>query len=401
MSHPSKTQPTDKSTLTEPWPPSPVLRGLRMSVVEHPMNFCNPATTSRDTLTEKPSWFLVAEDSKGSIGVGECSLILGLSPETPDQVTAELNRVASSGSLDAMAVPASCPAVRFAVETAAWDLHCGGKGIIADSEWTRGERSIDINGLVWMGEPSVMLAQFDDLANRGFKTLKCKVGTHDWLKEIDLLNEVRKRYPANDFVLRVDANGAFSSIGLDAARERLEDLAKLEVHSIEQPLHPSDVDGLTTLCKENILPIALDESLIGVTALADRMRLLDLIQPQHLVLKPSLIGGLDGATIWSRLAEQRDMGWWVTSALESNVGLSAIAQWVAVQPALRMAHHPLPQGLGTGGLFSNNIPSNMEVIRGTLRMNPQIQRDDTFWRETLVGSIRHSVGCNCGANHGE
>ena len=171
----------------EIWPPAPVLRGLRMAVVPHPLTFKTPAMTSRDTLTEKPTWFLVAEDDQGRIGIGECSLILGLSPETSDMAQAALKKVAESGCLDAMAVPASCPAVRFAVETAAWDLSQGGRGVIAESPFSRGERAIDINGLVWMGPVSHMLQQFEDLVARGFTTLKCKVGAHDWEEELRML----------------------------------------------------------------------------------------------------------------------------------------------------------------------------------------------------------------------
>lgn len=383
----------------EIWPPAPVLRGLRMAVVEHPLMFRTPAMTSRDTLTEKPTWYLVAEDAHGRIGVGECSLILGLSPETADMATAALQGVAASGCLDAMAVPASCPAVRFAVETAAWDLHNGGRGVVAESAFSQGERDIDINGLVWMGAKDNMLRQFESLVERGFTTLKCKVGALDWEAEWDMLQHVRSVCPSHAFTLRVDANGAFSSLGMEGAKQRLEALASLDIHSIEQPLIPQDRDGLAELCEANILPIALDESLIGVHALTDRMRLLDHIRPQHLVLKPSLVGGLDSATVWSRLAEQRGIGWWVTSALESNVGLNAIAQWVAVQPALDPSSSPLPQGLGTGGLFTNNIPGSLAVQGGTLRTVSQAPRDEARWRDALKGAVRHEPGCGCGVNH--
>ena len=385
----------------KPWAPAPVIRGLRMAVVTHPLTFRTPAMTSRDTLTEKPTWFLVAEDSQGRIGVGECSLIPGLSLELAGEAEAALKRVASSGCLDAMAVPAHCPAVRFAVETAAWDLHGGGRGVIAESAFTTGEQPIDINGLIWMASMENMLEQFERLAERGFTTLKCKVGALDWRQELDMLHQVRERWPADSFTLRVDANGAFSKVGIDETHRRLEALANLGVHSIEQPLVPSDRDGLATLCEANVLSIALDESLIGVHVLTDRMRLLDHVRPQHLVLKPSLLGGLDSATVWSRLAEQRSIGWWVTSALESNIGLAAIAQWVAVQPALHDPKTSVPQGLGTGKLFTNNVPGNLSVQHGTLALDPTLNRDETAWRKALEGAQRHDPGCGCGINHGE
>ena len=385
--------------MRDPWPPAPVLRGLKMAVLEHPLVFKVPAQTSRDTLRNKPTWFLVAEDDQGRVGVGECSLILGLSPETENVARTMLHDIAAKGVLDAMAVPASCPAVRFAVETAAWDLAQGGVGNIATSPFSNGARGIDINGLVWMGNAESMRTQFDSLVQRGFTTLKCKVGALDWAQEHAVLQEFRQRCPAADFTLRVDANGAFSKLSSDDTARRLDALAKLGVHSIEQPLMPADRDGLARLAEQPVVPIALDESLIGVTSLADRMRLLDHVRPQHLVLKPSLVGGLDGATVWSKLAEQRDMGWWVTSALESNVGLSAIAQWVAVQPAVSEAESPLPQGLGTGGLFTNNIPGKLEVRQGQLLTVSQSVREETRWRQALQGAVPHEPGCACGGHH--
>lgn len=383
----------------DPWPPAPVLRGLKMAVLEHPLVFKLPAQTSRNTLRDKPTWFLVAEDDQGRVGVGECSLILGLSPETEEVARTMLHDIAAKGVLDAMAVPASCPAVRFAVETAAWDLARGGTGSIATSPFSRGAQGIDINGLVWMGDTESMRTQFENLVKQGFTTLKCKVGALDWGQEHAVLLEFRDRCPAEEFTLRVDANGAFSKLSSDETSRRLEALARLDVHSIEQPLMPSDRDGLAELAERPVVPIALDESLIGVTSLSDRMRLLDHIRPQHLVLKPSLVGGLDGATVWSKLAEQRDMGWWVTSALESNVGLSAIAQWVALQPAVSDATLPLPQGLGTGGLFTNNIPGKLEVRQGKLHTVSKSDRDETRWREALQGSVPHQSGCACGSHH--
>ena len=383
----------------DPWPPAPVLRGLKMAVLEHPLVFKLPAQTSRNTLRDKPTWFLVAEDDQGRVGVGECSLILGLSPETEEVARTMLHDIAAKGVLDAMAVPASCPAVRFAVETAAWDLARGGTGSIATSPFSRGAQGIDINGLVWMGDTESMRTQFENLVKQGFTTLKCKVGALDWGQEHAVLLEFRDRCPAEEFTLRVDANGAFSKLSSDETARRLEALARLDVHSIEQPLMPSDRDGLAELAERPVVPIALDESLIGVTSLSDRMRLLDHIRPQHLVLKPSLVGGLDGATVWSKLAEQRDMGWWVTSALESNVGLSAIAQWVALQPAVSDATLPLPQGLGTGGLFTNNVPGKLEVRQGKLHTVSKSDRDETRWREALQGSVPHQSGCACGSHH--
>lgn len=368
------------------WPPAPVIRGLKMAVVDHPLRFTRPATTSRDTLHEKPTWFLVVEDGDGRIGVGECSLIPGLSPETSLQAEAELNRIASTGVLDAMSVPATCPAVRFCVEMAAWDLHHGGQGIVGPSSFTRAEATIDINGLVWMASVADMERQFRSLIDQGYTTLKCKVGHHDWQDELSLLQKLRKEFPSLTF--RVDANGAWSLGSLSEAKAKLEALAQIDIHSIEQPLHPEDRAGLAELCASNILPIALDESLIGVTDLVQRVKLLDEIQPQYLVLKPSLIGGIDGATVWSQLAKQRDINWWATSALESNVGLSAIAQWVGSQV------NDLPQGLGTGGLFDNNVPGTTEVVQGRLTWTGGVGNEG--WRPWVRDAVSHDSGCGCG-----
>jgi len=380
---------------SEIWQPAPILDGLKMAIVHHPLHFIKPATTSRDTLHSKPSWFVVAEDRHGNIGVGECSLIPGLSIESAQSAEQALNHIASKGRLDSMAVPASLPAVRFAVETAAWDVHLGGRGVIADSAFTRGEESIDINGLVWMANIDLMIQQFDQLASQGFTTLKCKVGALDWASELQMLQMIRSRYPAHSFALRVDANGAFSQLDLDEVRSRLEALRELEVHSIEQPLAPYDRERLAQICRDDILPIALDESMIGLSTMMERERLLDDVQPHYLVLKPSLLGGLDSVTTWSRLAEQRGIQWWATSALESNVGLRAIAQWVAVQPAVADAEEIIPQGLGTGGLFHNNVKSNLVVFQGKLNVDPNTIVDNQIWKTALMHSKRCDPGCHC------
>ena len=370
-----------------------------MAVVEHPLVFRKPAQTSRDVLTEKPSSFLVVQNEQGTIGVGECSLIPGLSLESAEDAKQALRAVAESGTLDSMSIPASLPAVRFAVETAAWDVSGGGQGAFTDSSFVQGEKPIDINGLVWMGSPDFMRRQFYSLAESGFTTLKCKVGAHDWDVESRLLLEVRAQLPSNRFTLRVDANGALSRLALDETRRRLEFLAKLEIHSIEQPLMPRDRDGLAELCEDEVLPIALDESLIGVHSLAERVRLLEHIRPQHLVLKPSLIGGMDSATVWSKVAERQGMGWWVTSALESNLGLSAIAQWAAMQPSVQSEALGLTQGLGTGGLFTNNVDGPLSVDAGKLHWDPEWRRNPDAWKEALRGAVLHSPGCACGMHH--
>ena len=342
--------------------------GLTLRVIRHPLKFNRPARTSRDVLTSKPTFFLLADHPDGRFGCGECSLIPGLSPESEEMAMKALQDVVKSRVLDPDSIPSQLPAVRFAVEMALMDLVSGGKQRLVDNTFARRETSILINGLIWMNEPQQMAQQAANLIQRGFKTLKMKIGIRPFSEELAWLKVVRDLAPLSaGFTLRVDANGAFSRKDTDwTPLQKLEKLADLGIHSIEQPLVASDLIGLAKLCRESPLPVALDESLIGVLD-ADQDRLLDSIRPQYLILKPSLIGGLDAAQTWVDKALNYGMGWWATSALESNVGLNAIAQWTA--SLLEDEETPLPQGLGTGGLFSNNINSPLVIEGERLRLD--------------------------------
>lgn len=342
--------------------------GLTLRVIRHPLVFHRPAQTSRDVLTSKPTYFLLAHHPDGRFGCGECSLIPGLSPESEEVALKALQGVVKSAALDPDSIPAQLPAVRFAVEMALMDLVSGGKQRLVDNAFSRGETSILINGLIWMNEPQQMVQQATDLIQRGFKTLKMKIGIRPFSEELEWLKVVRDLAPlAAGFTLRVDANGAFSRKDADwTPLQKLERLADLGIHSIEQPLMASDPIGLAELCRESPIPVALDESLIGVLG-ADQDRLLDSIRPQYLILKPSLIGGLDAGQTWVDKALEYGAGWWTTSALESNVGLNAIAQWTA--GLLEDEETPLPQGLGTGGLFSNNVNSPLVIEGERLRFD--------------------------------
>ena len=336
------------------------MEGLALRVIRHPLTFIQPATTSRDVLTFKPTFFLVAQHPDGRRGCGECSLIPGLSPESEEVALKALQQVAASGTLDPASIPSEWPAVRFAVETALMDLEGGGIQRLFDNGFSRGQDPILINGLIWMNSPEHMLQQAVQLIQRGFKTLKMKIGVLPFSEELLWLETLRNLAPKFEgFTLRVDANGAFSKPDVDwTPMKKLEKLADLGIHSIEQPLLASDRNGLAQLCALSPLPIALDESLIGVFG-EERNRLLEFIQPQLLILKPSLLGGLAAAGDWVELSKMHGLSWWVTSALESNVGLNAIAQWTAGQ--LEGSRNPLPQGLGTGGLFSNNVDSPLAI----------------------------------------
>lgn len=328
------------------------------------LQFKVPARTSRDTLTAKPSWFVCLTDEAGREGWGECSLILGLSPDPPEAVEAYFDALVESPGRAEEPVPAGLPAVRFAMEMAWNGLRNGHPQHFFPGEFEACERSIPINGLIWMADPEALLEQARGLLNRGFTTLKMKVGSMPFDAELDWLKALRAE-AGPDVVLRTDANGAFSKPeqGWTVLR-KLEALADLGFHSIEQPLVATDGAGLLDLCARSPLPIALDESLIGVTGQAAKEDLLDTIRPQFVVLKPSLLGGFKSSQEWVSAAEARGMGWWATSALESNLGLYAIAQWV--QDGVQSTQPLMLQGLGTGGLFTNNIPGSLEVAGGYL-----------------------------------
>lgn len=322
-------------------------------------HFKRPSGTSRGVLTEKHAWFIeVWEDSNPDVvGVGECSIIPGLSPDFIDfaNYEAKLSETCSNLKLDL----SDWPSIKFGVETALLDLKNGGKGIIFQNEFTNGNRAIPINGLIWMGDSEFMQEQIEEKLAQGFKTIKLKIGAIDFESELTLLKSIRDRYSKDEITLRVDANGAFSP---EEALEKLQRLSKLDIHSIEQPIKQGQFEAMRQLCSETPLDIALDEELIGVNRIADKVRLLDTIQPQYIILKPSLHGGIDGTKEWISLAEERNIPWWITSALESNIGLNAICQLTAEYT------NDLPQGLGTGSLYMDNIPSNLQVQKGTISL---------------------------------
>ena len=340
--------------------------------------FKTPAGTSRGVLTAKPAHFIDVE-CDGLRGQGECGLLPGLSVDDRPDYAQKLDQVclALSNLSDATwadwarqrrldpewaAAWVDWPSLVFAVEQAllTWaDRAQGGSGIhLAYTPFTRAEAGIPINGLLWMGSSCYLHDQSEARVTEGFRCLKMKVGALDFEAECDVLRHNRSL--DSSLELRVDANGAWSG---DLALERMELLREFNLHSIEQPCSPTDRAGLKAAASSGTLPVALDESLIGVHASADRDALLDEINPQYIVLKPSLLGGIDSSEDWIRRARQRGIKYWITSALEGSVGLSAIAQWASTLPDLEGY-----QGFGTGSLYTNNLPPRTEVRRGELWM---------------------------------
>lgn len=325
--------------------------------------FKQPSGTSRGVLTEKHAWFIYLTSSTfpNKVGVGECSIIPGLSPDfhSFEMYESKLLDVCNDikyfienqGELE------SFPSILFGLETALLDLNSTKQGVFFDTYFTRKERGIPMNGLIWMGSKEFMLEQIEDKLNQGFTCLKMKVGAIDFQQELEILKGIRNGFSPFEIELRVDANGAFST---QEALLKLEQLSKFQLHSIEQPIKAGQISEMANLCSKTPLPIALDEELIGVYGIENKKQLLSEIKPQYIILKPSLHGGLCGSNEWITIAEKVQIPWWMTSALESNVGLNAIAQFTSSY------ENTLPQGLGTGGLYVQNEPSDMRVENGML-----------------------------------
>ncbi len=343
---------------------------VRFELIPYVLKFRFEAGTSRGSLTEKPTWLIraVRADGEYTIGWGEASPLKGLSMDYSEDYGKKLRAVLdhlegldipSEYVLDFVSAntPVDMPSMRFGIETALLDLGNGGGYSIFPGSFYEGKQRIPINGLVWMGDKEFMQRQIDEKLKAGFNTIKMKVGAIDFETEYQLLENLRENYSVEDLTLRVDANGAFTEKDVV---EKLTALASLGIHSIEQPIKPGQRDLMFDLCHAELLPIALDEELIGVNNYEEKRRLLEETQPQYIILKPSLLGGIRACEEWIEVAEAMDMGWWITSMLESNIGLNAIAQFTA-------RYTPkLPQGLGTGQLYHNNITSPLLIKKGHL-----------------------------------
>lgn len=314
------------------------------------LDFKRPSGTSRGVLNTKETYFIeISEDDKK--GIGECALFRGLSFDDDDDYEAALEWACRNINLTLEELKEELinhPSIIFGIEQALLNLEHQGE-LYFPSDFTEGKDSIKINGLIWMGDADYMHSQIEEKLDLGFSCIKLKIGV-DWNSEKEVIKSLRQKFPKEKIELRVDANGAFSP---KQAKVVLQELAELDIHSIEQPIQAGNWETMAELCRTTPTPIALDEELIGVLNFESKKDLLREINPQYIILKPSLIGGFSGADEWIDLAEKQNIGWWITSALESNIGLNAIAQYTYTK------NSPMPQGLGTGGLFTNNFETSL------------------------------------------
>jgi O-succinylbenzoate synthase len=349
---------------------------LQIQIIPRLLQFKFDARTSRGAMQHHQVYYLKLGDTAPDRhwGIGECAPLPGLSPEygpTFQQVletqVKDINfwlkdkPVADFDSVIYRQEYKNFPALVFALETAAQDYRQQGSGILFPGPFTSGNQGLPINGLVWMGNKSFMQEQIRKKLAEGYRCLKLKIGGLDFETELEILQAVRRTAGAGELTIRLDANGAFSPA---QALGRLQQLAAFGIHSMEQPIRQGQTDAMATLCRQSPIPIALDEELIGIGRREDKAALLEVIQPQYIILKPTLVGGMAAVAEWIALAEEKGVGWWITSALESNVGLNAISQFTAQYP-LRME-----QGLGTGQLYHNNIPSPLMIRAGFLYYDP-------------------------------
>ncbi|MFC2124312.1 o-succinylbenzoate synthase [Bacteroidota bacterium] len=348
---------------------------------KHNLQFRFKAGTSRGFLDLKETWYIMIHDlEEGLLGIGEAGLLKGLSLDDRNDFEEKLSgwckRIESQlnlyGAIDqSLNIPLELPSIRMGFETAWLDLQHGGIRMIFENDFFNGNKSIPINGLIWMGDMEFMIQQAIDKLEKGFDCIKMKIGAIDFNTELDVLRKIRNQYSTEKVILRVDANGAFHP---DEALSKLEALHKLGIHSIEQPIRKGNIEMMKKLCRESPVPIALDEELIGVRSLGEKESLLQVIKPQFIILKPTLLGGFTETREWIELADKSGIGWWITSSLESNIGLNAICQFVAE------FENNMHQGLGTGQLYKNNVRAPLEVDDGMIRY-----RQDNEWNLKLLG----------------
>jgi len=335
---------------------------ITASYKKYILHFKQASGTSRGVMRSKETFFIILHENFKT-GIGECGLFRGLSADDVSEYEKKLAWACDNihlGLTHLLTQLVEFPSIQFGLEQAFLSLLSQDSFSLFPSDFTNGKKAIPINGLVWMGSPEFMKQQIKEKLKDGFTTIKLKIGAINFETELKLLSNIRKEFSPNEIELRVDANGAFTPKN---ALEKLHKLAEYELHSIEQPIKAGQLDEMARLCEITPLPIALDEELIGVFDYQKKQILLQHIQPQYIILKPSLIGGFNGSNEWINLAKEKNIGWWITSALESNIGLNAIAQFT-YQLEVNM-----PQGLGTGSLFTNNFDSPLEVKKGHLHYN--------------------------------
>lgn len=330
---------------------------MKASYKKYILDFKRPSGTSRGILNKKETWFLILRD-KEKFGIGECGLLRGLSVDDVPDYEKKLKWTCNNihlGKDTLWEALRNFPSIQFGVEQAFLSLGASNIFELFPSRFTQEERTIPINGLVWMGDFEFMNEQVRQKLSEGFRCIKLKVGAIDFKQEVTLLESLRANYSEEILEIRIDANGAFSA---EEAMSKLQALAELKLHSIEQPIQKGNINEMKRLCEVTPLPIALDEELIGIHDVAKKEELLRTIRPQYIILKPSLVGGFRGSEEWISLAKKENIGWWITSALESNIGLNAISQWTYT------INSEMPQGLGTGSLYTNNIESPLTVQKG-------------------------------------
>ncbi|GAA4850156.1 o-succinylbenzoate synthase [Algivirga pacifica] len=331
----------------------------------HILDFNFPARTSRGAIQQKETYFIriFRPENPTITGIGECSPLRGLSiDDRPDyedflrECTRQLSQMEDLKRFRSIPGLEEYPSIAFGIEMAVYDYLNGGTRDFFGNDFRKGTQRIPINGLVWMGDRDFMLEQVKTKLKAGFDCIKIKVGAINFEEECELIEYIRSNYTPEEITIRVDANGAFTAAD---ALEKLQRLASYQLHSIEQPIKAGQIEVMRELCQQTPLPIALDEELIGIKS-SEKASLLDRISPQYIILKPSLLGGFQQSEEWINLAEERGIGWWMTSALEANVGLNAISQFTAQYPVT------MPQGLGTGQLYHNNIDSPLTIEKGEL-----------------------------------
>ena len=335
---------------------------MKATYKKYILEFKCPSGTSRGVMTEKETWLLLLEEN-GKIGIGECGILRTLSIDDRPDYEGKLQWVCQNihlGKDKLWDELIEFPSIQFGVEMAFLSLQSQTPFDLFPSEFTQGKKNMLINGLVWMGEEHFMKTQIEEKLAQGFSCIKLKIGAIDFNKELGLLRFIRQNFDAKTIEIRVDANGAFNAI---EALSKLNQLSEFELHSIEQPIPKNHTDNMAKLCKSAPFPIALDEELIGVFGIENKRQLLEEIQPQYIILKPSLIGGFKGTLEWISIAESLNIGWWITSALESNIGLNAITQFTYT------LNNQMPQGLGTGGLYTNNFDCQLEIENGHIQYN--------------------------------
>ena len=337
---------------------------MKYEIEKRTLHFKQPAGTSRGVYTTRKIWLVELSDGERQ-GVGECAPLPDLSCDAMEDGRYEkllekfCQRLCETGEIDYEAMR-DYPSMLFGLETALRDVSGkkeGGRCILFDTAFSRGEVGIPINGLVWMGNYDEMLQRMEEKLEKGFRCVKLKIGAIDFDKELDLIKRIRDRFSFHEVELRVDANGAFK---YDEALYKLELLSQYNIHSIEQPIKQGQWAFMAELCRESPLPIALDEELIGVNDTEMKSHMLNIIKPRYIILKPSLHGGMMGCREWIDIAKEMGIGSWITSALESNVGLNAIAQFASDVYGDNIT---MPQGLGTGQLFTDNIDMGLDIIK--------------------------------------